>query len=47
MVGIPGDDNNTINIMEMSGVDDNYFKMMNIPIVQGRSLPIEVTAAVR
>ena len=35
MVGIPGDDNNTINIMEMSGVDDNYFKMMNIPIVQG------------
>ena len=35
LVGIPGDDNNTINIMEMSGVDDNYFKMMNIPIVQG------------
>ena len=35
MVGIPGDDNHTINIMEMSGVDDNYFKMMNIPIVQG------------
>ena len=35
MVGIPGDDNNTINIMEMSGVDDNYFNMMNIPIVQG------------
>ena len=35
MVGIPGDDNNTINIMEMSGVDHNYFKMMNIPIVQG------------
>ena len=35
MVGIPGDDNNAINIMEMSGVDDNYFKMMNIPIVQG------------
>lgn len=35
MVGIPGDDNNTINIIEMSGVDDNYFKMMNIPIVQG------------
>lgn len=21
--------------MEMSGVDDNFFKMMNIPIVQG------------
>ena len=35
MIGIPGDDNNTINIMEMSGVDDNYLKMMNIPIVQG------------
>lgn len=35
MVGIPGDDKNSINIMEMSGVDDNYFKMMNIPIVQG------------
>lgn len=35
MVGVPGDEKNTFNIMEMSGVDDNFFKMLNIPIVQG------------
>lgn len=35
MVGVPSDEKNTFNIMEMSGVDDNFFKMMNIPIVQG------------
>ena len=35
MIGVPGDDKKTFNIMEMSGVDDNFFKMMNIPIVQG------------
>lgn len=35
MVGVPGDEKNTFNIMEMLGVDDNFFKMMNIPIVQG------------
>ena len=35
MVGVPDDEKNTFNIMEMSGVDDNFFKMMNIPIVQG------------
>ena len=35
MVQKPGDDTNTLNIIDMEGVDDNFFKMMNIPIVQG------------
>lgn len=35
MVQKPGDDTNTFNIIDMEGMDDNFFKMMNIPIVQG------------
>lgn len=35
MVQKPGDNTNTFNIIDMEGVDDNFFKMMNIPIVQG------------
>lgn len=38
MVQKPGDDTNTFNIIDMEGVDDNFFKMMNIPIVQGTVL---------
>ena len=47
MVGVPGDEKNTFNIMEMSGVDDNFFKMLNIPIVQGSFFTKEMTAADR
>ena len=35
MVGVPGDDKSTFNVVDMDGVDDGFFKMMRIPIVQG------------
>ena len=35
MISIVGNDKDLVNILEMEGVDDNYFNMMQIPIVEG------------
>ncbi len=32
---IPNDDRTIFNVIDMGGVDDNFFKLMDIPIVQG------------
>ena len=34
-VWIPNDERTMFNVIDMGGVDDNFFKLMNIPIVQG------------
>lgn len=37
MINIEGDPDNTFNVIENGGVDDNYFNLMQIPIVEGTS----------
>ena len=37
MINIEGDPDNTFNVMENGGVDDNYFNLMQIKIVEGTS----------
>ncbi len=34
-IWLAGDNNTQFNILDIGGVDDNFFKMMEIPIVQG------------
>ena len=38
-VSLPGEDRELFNIADMYFVSDNYFKIMEIPVVEGHCLP--------